>query len=124
MWINGVRCIPPTPLIIEQISETRTTLTWKDNTYSEKNYKIWKTDIFNGTSVTNTAIIGENATTYETGVEAGHTYKFGIQALHKNSTEEDTSQDSEIVYFDPFVAMTWEELFPPVLRLQTQVYRV
>ena len=110
VWINGVRCIPPTPLIIEQISETRTTLTWKDNTYSEKNYKIWKTDIFNGTSVTNTAIIGENATTYETGVEAGHTYKFGIQALHKNSTEEDTSQDSEIVYFDPFVAMTWEEL--------------
>lgn len=106
VWINGSRCVPPTPLTIEQISETQATFTWKDNTGAEKQYMIWKKEISGGQEIINTAVVDANTTTYTTGVTAGKTYKFGIQALHKDSSD----NDSDIVYFDPFVAMTWEDL--------------
>ena len=106
VWINGERCIPPTPVAIEQISETQVTFTWKDNTGAEKNYMIWKKEIRDGVEITNTALVDAGVTTYTTGVTAGCTYKLGIQAIHKDSAE----KNSEISYFDPYVALTWYDL--------------
>lgn len=106
VWINGNKCIPPTPVSIEQISETKVTFTWKDNTGAEKNYMIWKKETQNGNATVNTATVAANVTTYTTGVTAGCTYEFGIQAIHKDNAD----NNSEIVYFDPYVALTWEDL--------------
>lgn len=106
VWINGNKCIPPTLVSIEQISETKVTVTWKDNTSAEKNYMFWKKENRDGEQIVNTATVDANVTTYTTGVTAGCTYEFGIQALHKDGAE----NNSEIVYFDPFVAMTWYDM--------------
>lgn len=106
IWINGDKCIPPTPVSIEQISETQATITWKDNTRAEKNYMFWKHEIKDGEAIANTATLNADATTYTTSVTAGKTYKFGIQALHK----ENSAYNSDVIYFDPFIAMTWEDL--------------
>ena len=106
IWINGDKCIPPTPVSIEQISETHATITWKDNTGSEKNYMFWKREIKDGEVIANTATLDAGATTYTTSVTAGNTYEFGIQALHKDNS----ANNSDVIYFDPFVAMTWEDL--------------
>ncbi len=111
VWINGDRCIPPTPVSIEQISETQVTVTWRNNTGSAQQQMFWKKEV--GGTV-NTAILDANATSYTTSIIAGHTYEFGIQAKKNVKTGqytiEDSVNDSEIVYFDPFVAMTWEDL--------------
>lgn len=106
VWVAGNKCTPPTPLTIEQISETQVTLTWKDNTGAEKNYMFWKEEISAGEKIINTATLDENATTYTTRVNAGSTYRFGIQAIHKDSDE----NNSEKVYFDDYTALTWEDL--------------
>lgn len=106
VWINGNKCIHPTLVSIEQISETKVTVTWKDNTSAEKNYMFWKKENRDGEQIVNTATVDANVTTYTTGVTAGCTYEFGIQALHKDGAE----NNSEIVYFDPFVAMTWYDM--------------
>ncbi|MBE6233439.1 MAG: DUF4855 domain-containing protein [Bacteroidales bacterium] len=106
VWVAGNKCTPPTPLTIEQISETQVTLTWKDNTGAEKNYMFWKEEIRAGEKITNTATLAANITTYTTSVNAGSTYKFGIQAIHKDSAE----NDSDVVYFDDYTALTWEDL--------------
>lgn len=106
VWLNGNKCIPPTPVSIEQINETQVTVTWMDNTGAEKNYMFWKKENGGGEQIVNTATLDANVTTYTTGVVAGHTYEFGIQALHKESAE----NNSGVIYFDPFVALTWEDL--------------
>lgn len=106
VWLNGNKCIPPTPVSIEQISETQVTVKWKDNTGAEKNYMFWKKENRDGEEIVNTATLAADAATYTTGVVAGHTYEFGIQALHKDLNE----NNSKVVYFDPFVAMTWEDM--------------
>ena len=106
VWLYGNSCIPPTLIMVEQINETRVVCTWQDNTGAEKNYRFWKVEFKDGKEVINTADIAANTSSYETGITAGNTYKFGIQALHKDSED----KNSEIVYFDPFVAMTWEDL--------------
>ena len=106
VWVAGSKCTPPTPLTIEQISETQVTVTWKDNTGAEKQYMFWKKEIKDGKEITNTATVDANITTYTTGVNAGSTYKFGIQAIHKDSAE----NNSEVVYFDDYTALTWEDL--------------
>lgn len=106
VWMNGNRCIPPTPVNVEQISETQVTVTWKDNTGAEKNYMFWKKETRNGEAIVNTATLDANTTTYTTGVVAGSTYEFGVQAIHKDSKE----NNSDVVYFDPFVAMTWYDM--------------
>lgn len=106
VWINGNKCIPPTPVSIEQISETQVTFTWKDNTGAEKNYMIWKKETRDGKEIINTATVAANVTTYTTGVTAGNTYEFGVQALHQDNSD----NNSEITYFDPYVALTWYDL--------------
>ena len=106
VWVNGNSCIPPTLKTFEQISETQVQFTWGDNTGAEKNYRIWKIELKNGSEITNTADLDANTTTYTSSVEAGHTYKFGVQAIHKESAD----KDSEIIYFDPYVALTWDDL--------------
>ena len=109
IWLQGNRCITPTPLLIEQINETQVTLTWKDNTGAEGNYKIWKTIYYpNGDIVTHVSdpLLAANTTTYTTGVELGCSYKFGIHAIHTS----DSNLNSEIAYFDPYETLTWLEL--------------
>ena len=106
VWVAGSKCTPPTPLTIEQISETQVTVTWKDNTGAERQYMFWKKEIRDGKEITNTATVDANITTYTTGVNAGSTYKLGIQAIHKDSAE----NNSEVVYFDDYTALTWEDL--------------
>ena len=106
VWINGYKCIPPILVKIEQTDEDQVTLTWQDKTNAEKNYRIWKQEIGDGENGGNTKDLPANTTTYQSSVIAGHTYRFGVQALHENDPE----NNSEIVFFDPFVALTWEEL--------------
>lgn len=114
VWIAGNRCTPPTPLTIEQISETQVTVTWKDNTGSEGQYMFWKKNLIDGSEGADTAILDAGATAYTTSVVAGSTYKFGIQAKKNAKAEDgtlaDSEYDSEIVWFDPYVALTWEDL--------------
>ena len=106
VWVAGNKCTPPTPLTIEQISETKVNVTWKDNTGTEGGYVFWKVQVNGDNEKTDTAPLSVDATFYETTVEAGKTYKFGIQAQHKD----DSAFDSEIVWFDPFTALSWEDL--------------
>lgn len=114
IWLYGNVCTPPEPLAIEQISETKVTLTWKDNTGIEKQYMIYKTEISNGQEITNTAILDANTTSYTTSVTEGRTYIFGIQAKANEKTGEYTiensDKDSEKVCFDPYVALSWKDL--------------
>lgn len=114
VWIAGNVCTPPTPLTIEQISETQVTVTWKDNTGSEGQYMFWKKNLIDGSEGAETAILDANTSTYTTSVVAGSTYKFGIQAKKNAKAEDgtlaDSESDSEIVWFDPYVALSWEDL--------------
>ncbi len=79
--VNGTVPAMPTGLFAIPVSKSQINLNWTDNAYNETGY--WIERSLNGTSFTQIAVTGANATTYSsTGLAANKTYYYRIRATN------------------------------------------
>ncbi len=116
IWSNEVtipeleNCAAPTNLFLEHLNPAvgdnsypnpnRVVITWTDNSGIEAGYMFHKYE----SDKYNTADIAANGTSWETAVEVGQTYTFGVQAIGS------AGNNSEITKMENYTPMTWLEL--------------